>query len=75
MLPDLHVLREEHFLPGRARDRVVMRWMDAIVCVSRAQFDRVRSTLVRERKLVVIRNAIGDEAFAAPERIYRPSQV
>ena len=27
-----------------AFDRIVMRWMDAVVCVSRAQADRVRRT-------------------------------
>jgi glycosyltransferase involved in cell wall biosynthesis/predicted O-methyltransferase YrrM len=54
-----------------AFDRIVMRWMDAVVCVSRAQADRVRRALVPERKLVLILNAIGAEAFTSPEPRYR----
>jgi glycosyltransferase involved in cell wall biosynthesis len=52
-------------------DRLVLRWMDSVVCVSLAQARRVRSALVPGRKIVVIRNAVGAEAFAAPDPAYR----
>lgn len=51
-------------------DRLVLRWMDAVVCVSAAQAARVRRALVPSRKIVVIRNAIGEEAFAPPDPSY-----
>jgi glycosyltransferase involved in cell wall biosynthesis len=49
-----------------ALDRRVLRWMDAVVCVSRAQADKVRHAGVPEAKIAVIQNAIGEEAFVAP---------
>ena len=51
-------------------DRIVMRWMDAVVCVSEAQARRVRRALVPQRKIEVIRNAVAAEAFAAPDPAY-----
>jgi len=52
-------------------DRVVLRWADAVVCVSAAQAARVRRALVPERKVVVIPNAIAAGAFAPAEPAYR----
>src|SRR5260370_9890674 len=54
-----------------ALDRLALRWMDAVVCVSQAQARKVRRALVPERKVVVIPNAVGDEAFAAPRPGFR----
>ncbi len=51
-------------------DRLVLRWMDAVVCVSEAQAGKVRAAGVAEEKTVVIHNAVGEEAFAAPEKRY-----
>ncbi len=51
-------------------DRIVMRWMDAVVCVSEAQARRVRRALVPQRKIEVIRNAIAGESFAEPDPTY-----
>lgn len=47
-------------------DKVVLRWMDAVVCVSKAQADKVRAAGVAEGKIAVIQNAIGAEAFVGP---------
>jgi glycosyltransferase involved in cell wall biosynthesis len=44
-------------------DRVVLRWMDRVVCVSAAQAVRVRRAGVPSDHVVVIRNAIRTEAF------------
>lgn len=52
-------------------DRLVLRWMDRVVCVSQAQADRVRRAFVPDPKVVVIRNAISGEAFAEPREEYR----
>jgi glycosyltransferase involved in cell wall biosynthesis len=51
-------------------NRLVLRWMDAVVCVSEAQAERVRRAKIPENKIVVIRNAIAAEAFAAPDPAY-----
>lgn len=51
-------------------DRLVLRWMDAVVCVSEAQASRVRAARVPENKIVVIRNAIPSEAFAPADPAY-----
>jgi glycosyltransferase involved in cell wall biosynthesis len=45
--------------------------MDEVICVSAAQADRVRRALVPGGRVVVIRNAIGDDAFAPPDPTYR----
>jgi glycosyltransferase involved in cell wall biosynthesis len=52
-------------------DRVVLRWMDAVVCVSAAQAARVRRALVPARKVVTIANAVSAEAFAPADPAYR----
>jgi glycosyltransferase involved in cell wall biosynthesis len=52
-------------------DRLVLRWVDAVVCVSAAQARRVRRALVPWRKIVVIPNAVDAEAFAPPDPAYR----
>lgn len=44
-------------------DRAILRWMDAVVCVSKAQADKVRAAGVIETKVVTIQNAIGEDAF------------
>jgi glycosyltransferase involved in cell wall biosynthesis len=51
-------------------NRLVLRWMDAVVCVSEAQAERVRRAKIPEDKIVIIRNAIAAEAFAAPDPAY-----
>lgn len=51
-------------------DRLVLRWMDAVVCVSEAQGERVRRANVPKHKIIVIRNAIAAEAFAASDPAY-----
>jgi glycosyltransferase involved in cell wall biosynthesis len=55
---------------NEALDRMVMRRMDATVCVSKAQAVKVRRAGVAAEKVVVIRNAIGPEAFADPDPAY-----
>jgi glycosyltransferase involved in cell wall biosynthesis len=49
-----------------ALDRCVLRRMDAVVCVSNAQADKVRRAGVPEAKIAVIHNAVGAEAFTEP---------
>jgi glycosyltransferase involved in cell wall biosynthesis len=51
-------------------DRLILRWMDVVVCVSQAQAERVRNAKVPENKIIVIRNAIAAEAFAEPDPAY-----
>ena len=46
-------------------DRLILRWMDAVVCVSKAQAEKVRAAGVPEAEIVVIQNAIGEDAFVA----------
>jgi glycosyltransferase involved in cell wall biosynthesis len=45
-------------------DRFLLRWMDAVVCVSQSQAARARRAWVPERKIVVIPNAIAADAVA-----------
>jgi glycosyltransferase involved in cell wall biosynthesis len=52
-------------------DRTVMRRMDAVVGVSAAQAEKVRQAGVPDDKIVVVHNAVGGEAFAAPDPAYR----
>jgi len=47
-------------------DKIVLRWMDSVVCVSKSQAEKVRGAGVPEKKIAVIQNAIGEEAFIAP---------
>jgi glycosyltransferase involved in cell wall biosynthesis len=49
-------------------DKLALRWMDAIVCVSKAQADKVRAAGVPGAKVAIIENAIGEEAFVEPQR-------
>ena len=44
-------------------DRVVLRWMDHVVCVSAAQADKVRASGVRNSSLSVIANSIRVDRF------------
>jgi len=52
-------------------DRLVLRWMDQVACVSEGQAAKVRAAGVPSSRVAVIRNAIGSKAFAAPEAQYR----
>lgn len=53
-----------------AADRLVLRWMDAVVAVSEAQAEKIRRASVPERLIRVIPNAIGDEAFAPADKVH-----
>jgi glycosyltransferase involved in cell wall biosynthesis len=48
-----------------AVDRLCLRWMDRVVCVSEGQAEKVRRAGVPPENVVVIRNAIQTERFAA----------
>ena len=50
-----------------ALDRAILRWMDGVVCVSKAQAVKVRRAGVPDRKIVVIQNAIDEDAFIEPD--------
>ncbi len=52
-------------------DRLTVRWMDHVVCVSQRQAARVRKAGVPEAKTVVITNAIDASRFARPQPRYR----
>jgi glycosyltransferase involved in cell wall biosynthesis len=52
-------------------DRLCLRWMDRVVCVSEAQAVRVRCAGVRPQRVRVIPNAVDPERFADPEAHYR----
>jgi glycosyltransferase involved in cell wall biosynthesis len=54
-----------------ALDRLHLRWMDRVVCVSEAQAAKVRRCGVRAGKVEVIHNAIDVERFADPDPLYR----
>jgi glycosyltransferase involved in cell wall biosynthesis len=54
-----------------ALDRLHLRWMDHVVCVSRAQARKVRRAGVARHKVTVIHNAIAADRFAAPNPAYR----
>jgi len=54
-----------------ALDRWVLRRMDAVACVSKAQGDKVRRAGVADAKIAVIRNSIGPQAFALPDAAVR----
>ncbi len=51
-------------------DRLCMRWMDRVVCVSEGQAVKVRRAGVPAERVVVIRNAIFAEAFRDPDPAY-----
>jgi glycosyltransferase involved in cell wall biosynthesis len=50
-------------------DRMVLRWMDQVVCVSQSQADKVREAGVLHERIQVIHNAVHPERFttASPE--------
>jgi glycosyltransferase involved in cell wall biosynthesis len=52
-------------------DRWVLRWMDAVVCVSSAQAAKVQRTGVPASRVHVIRNAVSLQVFANPEPNFR----
>jgi glycosyltransferase involved in cell wall biosynthesis len=54
-----------------ALDRINLRWMDRVVCVSEAQARKVCRTGVPDRQIQVIRNAIRAERFAEPDPAFR----
>jgi glycosyltransferase involved in cell wall biosynthesis len=54
-----------------ALERLNLRWMDRVVCVSQGQADKVRQAGVPADRTVVIPNAIQAERFAAPDPAYR----
>jgi glycosyltransferase involved in cell wall biosynthesis len=50
-----------------ALDRLCLRWMDRVVCVSAAQAARVRRGGVKAAKVLVIPNAVDPERFTDPD--------
>ena len=54
-----------------AMDRIGLRWMDQVVCVSAGQAAKVRQAGVPQEKTRVIHNAIRTERFAEPDPGYR----
>jgi glycosyltransferase involved in cell wall biosynthesis len=50
-----------------AIDRIGLRWMDRVVCVSESQAAKVRQTGVSAARTMVIPNAVRVERFAAPK--------
>jgi glycosyltransferase involved in cell wall biosynthesis len=56
-------------------DKIALRWMDKVVCVSNAQAEKVRLANVPEPKIVVIQNAIGEEAFVEPVALVRQEML
>jgi glycosyltransferase involved in cell wall biosynthesis len=52
---------------NEALDRLVLRWVDRVVCVSEGQAVKVRRAGVPAGRVAVIRNAIGPDAFVAPK--------
>jgi glycosyltransferase involved in cell wall biosynthesis len=53
-----------------ALDRLVLRWMDAVVCVSEGQAVKVRRTGAAPERIHVIRNAVSLEKFTGPDPRY-----
>jgi glycosyltransferase involved in cell wall biosynthesis len=56
---------------NEALDRLVLRWMDRVVCVSEKQAARVRWAGVPAERTVVIRNCIHLEPYANPDPAHR----
>ncbi len=52
---------------NEALDRLILRWMDRVVCVSEGQAAKVRRAGVQTERAVVIRNAIHPERYANPD--------
>ena len=47
-------------------DKIVLPRLDAVVCVSKAQADKVRCAGVPDAKIAVVQNAVDAEAFVEP---------
>jgi len=56
-------------------DKIVLRWMDAVVCVSKAQADKARAVGVPNEKLTTIQNGIGDDAFVEADPAVRAEML
>ncbi len=56
---------------GVALDRFCLRWMDRVVCVSRACADKVLRAGVLPQRALVIPNAVDPERFVDPDLRYR----
>jgi glycosyltransferase involved in cell wall biosynthesis len=54
-----------------AADRLILRWMDAVVCVSEGQAVKVRRSGAPGERVHVIRNAVSLERFGSPQPRYR----
>jgi glycosyltransferase involved in cell wall biosynthesis len=54
-----------------ALDRLVLRWMDAVVCVSEGQAVKVRRTGATPERIHVIRNAVALDKFVVSDPQYR----
>ncbi len=52
-------------------DKLALRSMDRVVCVSKAQAEKVRTAGVSESRIVTIQNSIGAEAFVRPDAAVR----
>jgi glycosyltransferase involved in cell wall biosynthesis len=52
-------------------DRLHLRWMDRVICVSQAQANRVRRAGVRSDNVRVVYNAIDPTRFHEPDARYR----
>jgi glycosyltransferase involved in cell wall biosynthesis len=52
-------------------DRMALRWMDRVVCVSEGQADKVRQAGVPPGQVLVIRNAIRMDRFSRLDPSYR----
>jgi glycosyltransferase involved in cell wall biosynthesis len=52
-------------------DRLTLRWMDQVVCVSKAQVEFVLAAKVAPERVTVIRNAIHCSRFNRPDAAYR----
>jgi len=54
-----------------ALDRLHLRWMDHVVCVSEGQARKVRRVGIADDKVTVIHNAVATERFADPDPHFR----
>lgn len=52
-------------------DRILLRWMDRIVCVSHAQAAKMARARIAAHKVHVIANAVRLDRFSAPDPDYR----
>ncbi len=56
-------------------DKLALQRMDRVVCVSKAQADKVRAAGVAEQKIVTIQNSIGTDAFVLPDAAVRAEML